>query len=275
MKINLILNDDTNIEYEVKEPNGKNKGFAIWGIHKSGSSLFTNIINKICDASHIPYINIPDFLFKRGIPLGDIKRIDNFPDLSKGYVLSGNRTYWNNSFFDISNIKNILLIRDIKDVITSHYYSLKISHTIPKGGKVRESMLKTREKIQSSNIDEYALNTIKHRKAILNNYLDKLPCSTIIYRYEDIIFYKREWIKSLCKYLEIDLSTNEIYKIVDKFDIVPEQEDQSKHVRKVIPGDYKTKLKPETIKILNTEFEHFLTKFNYINNLPKYSLDKI
>jgi hypothetical protein len=54
-----------------------------------------------------------------------------------------------------------------------------------------------------------------------------------------------------------------IREIAQRFDIFPGQEDPSAHIRKVTPGDYKQKLKPETIAQLNDFFQDILSRYQY------------
>ncbi|MDJ0581299.1 hypothetical protein [Crocosphaera sp.] len=48
-----------------------------------------------------------------------------------------------------------------------------------------------------------------------------------------------------------------------KHDIIPSRENPFSRIRKVTPGDYKAKLKPDTISHLNDIFSHTLRKYNY------------
>jgi hypothetical protein len=51
--------------------------------------------------------------------------------------------------------------------------------------------------------------------------------------------------------------------VARKYDVIPTVEKQDKHIRQVHPGNYKAKLKPDTIERLNTSLAGFLTHHGY------------
>jgi hypothetical protein len=51
--------------------------------------------------------------------------------------------------------------------------------------------------------------------------------------------------------------------ILAQVDEVPDSEDQKRFVRRVIPGDHRNKLQPETIKRLNNQLRESMFHFDY------------
>ena len=239
--------------------------FFIFSLHKAGSTLLNNILEKCCIYNEIPYVNFPGECFKRGIPFLEVDQdtIDYFE--SRGYCYGGFRLLTPLfKDFDFVPYKKIYLIRDPRDIVVSFYYSMLKSHPIPKEGALSEKIKESRERLMNVDINDYVL---KLAPVILERIEGMQQVSQErmkLYRYEDIIFKKKEWIKDMMAFLDLDLKEVQIDKIISKHDIIPAKEDQSKHIRKVTPGDHKEKLNKNTIEELNRIFHKPLVKYGYL-----------
>ncbi len=255
----------------------KHTNFA-FSIHKSGSSLFFGILKDVCQESNRLNLNekkqfssIPNELFRQGLgetPLKDPAfpkkyniKFDN-PDI----LYCGFR--WVPAFFQGDIEKNAIimgLVRDPRDVLTSHYFSMLKSHVIPKG-KTGDAMEKNRKRLAQVNINDYMDGQIK-----TGFWLERLLRLTELkdnegskfWRYEDIIFEKKKWLSEILDHMSMNLPAESKEKILLKWDILPSKEDTSKHIRKVIPGDHKEKLQPATIEKMNDYFSEILDCWNY------------
>jgi hypothetical protein len=69
-----------------------------------------------------------------------------------------------------------------------------------------------------------------------------------LFRYEDVIWSKRQWCADIAKYLDIDLPSETLSKIADGHDVRPEQERPERHIRQVSPGNHKKHLNEEAIR---------------------------
>ena len=97
--------------------------------------------------------------------------------------------------------------------------------------------------------------------------------NTKLYKYEAIIYDKVSWIEDISAYLGFAVPRSVIVEIAREHDVIPEQEDQAKHVRQVHPGNYLKKLKPETIQQLNSFLHEELDFYGYggrKNNVNAY-----
>lgn len=239
--------------------------FFVFSLHKAGSTLLNKVINDCCTYRKIPFINFPSNSFTRGFTLAEVEHsfVTHFEP--QGYCYGGFRLV-TPAFkkFDFASVKKIYLIRDPRDILVSFYYSVLKSHTIPKEGTVSENMNKERKRIENLDINNYVL---EQAPGVLNGMrnIQLLGQENIrLYRYEDIIFRKKEWIKDMLSFLDLDLEDTQIDKIVSKHDIRPDKEDQSKHIRQVTPGDHKEKLNKNTIEKLNIIFQEPLLKYGYL-----------
>ena len=245
------------------------KSFFIFSLHKAGSVLINKIILDLCNLSKIQNLNIPQELFIKGIEFRNMNKEWDCIFKNSGYAYSGFREFLPyESNLNFSEFKNILLIRDPRDMLVSLYFSTLKTHPLPgteASNTLKKSMEKKRHELSLTSIDTFALNNVNRYKKMFKIYEQKLPeSSTRIYKYEDVVFKKREWINDMISYLSLrNIETEDIDKILQKHDIIPSQENQNSHIRQVKPGNHKNKLQPETIKLLNEAFEEILIKYNY------------
>ena len=169
----------------------------------------------------------------------------------------------------IQERKKVWLIRDPRDAVVSLYFSESYSHPLPKQGKFKGMFQKRRNMALSTDIDSYVL---KKSKAVLFDWNSYLNISNFndnlkVFRYEDVIFNKYQWVKDICSYIGLELPEANLKTIADKHDIVPEQENVHQHIRKVVPGDHKEKLDKQTIEELNVIFQPILEQYGYLQDI--------
>lgn len=239
----------------------------MFGMHKSASTLMHTMMRDVFAHLDISVVDIDTALFNQG--LLPVHITDSMSSLfhGRGYAYLGFRNFWlQESYIDLALTKNILLIRDPRDAIVSHYFSTKYSHTIPDKGPVGDTMSKVRSNLEFVPVDEYAMqdNIVGHFLNGYKNYQRNLPAiSTRVYRYEDVIFYKREWLEDMLVFLDIQLDKNTVHEIVKRYDIRPDKERPDQHVRQVSPGNYLTHLQPDTVDFLNSVFADVLHRYGY------------
>ena len=256
--------DGSDVAFEIG-PAANIESFFVFSMQKTGSTLLNNMLVDACEIANVPVFAPEQIEFRNGLPLGEL-------DLSvqswfgrRGYCFSGFR------FFpkylkgvDLKPIRKIFLIRDPRDMVVSRYFSVKISHPMP-NGELGKKMKERRDQVASMSVDEYCVwfsNTISNQ---FNDYARNIFDSNLkVYRYEDVVFEKRKWLADVLDYAGIMLLESQVHEIADKYDVVPDVEDETKHIRRVIPGDHKNKLKPETIEKLNYTFAEMLKRFDYV-----------
>ena len=249
-----------------------------FSIYKSGSSLFFGILHEICTEStrlglhnKKKYSSVSDDVFRRGLGEAPLKDV-NFPDKYQINFKNPDILYcgfrWVPAFFrgEIESTARIMgLVRDPRDVLTSHYFSMLKSHVLPKG-KSGEAMEKNRKRLASISIDDYIygqMNAGFWLERILRLTELTANSGSKFWRYEDVIFEKQKWLDEILSHLEISLPTESKESILLKRDILPSEEDINKHIRKVTPGDHKEKLKASTIESMNRHFAEVLDFWKY------------
>jgi hypothetical protein len=240
----------------------------VFSLPKAGSVLLDNIMRGLSEQVGVTYVSLMGEFFKLGLAERDVPSATSNVFANNGYCFGGFRAF--PKTFEIPNLatrKSIFLLRDPRDMLVSHYYSMRSSHPDP--GKIlttsRQS-LPRRDKALVMSVDEYALDLAGYYVRQLSRYIDAFeehPENLTVFRYEDVIFEKRTWVADICKAFNWDVSERARNKIADKNDVVPRSENEAQHIRQVTPGDGMRKLQPETVDKLNELFEPQLAHFGY------------
>jgi hypothetical protein len=243
-------------------------GFA-FGLHKAGSSLLLKAVRRLVNGTPLSYF---DFDLRAG--LADIpanvtisptvqEQLNQLFSIS-GVVFGGWRVFPDRYTLPLStSTPTLLLIRDLRDCVTSHYFSAKFSHTTsaPGGAAIQER----REQLRDVEIDEFVLSIAEESLQRLEDYERALSqTKLLLLRYEDIIFSKEKLLTSICTHFGIEVRPAKLARIARDLDERPASEDIFSHVRKVTPGDHRQKLKSSTIDRLNFVFGDALRRYNYI-----------
>ena len=127
-------------------------------------------------------------------------------------------------------------------------------------------LIKRRKTAKVSTVDEHALSNQSDRFVkTYTEYIDNLlgKPNVLFIKYEEIITDFKNCLIKINKHCGLELSEEQL-NLLDKSDLFKaKKENQHTHIRKIASGDYKEKLKPETIEILNKKFEGILRTLNY------------
>ncbi|MAV31485.1 MAG: hypothetical protein CL866_04610 [Cycloclasticus sp.] len=251
-----------------KAANNKVPSVYAFSLHKSGSTLLFNMLADIAPHAEYTYFSIQDQMFKQGVPAmmkaPALEKIENIFD-DNGYVFGGFRLYPDNYLIpNIKTAKKILLVRNPMDALVSWYYSTIKTHEIPKLGKLKKVWERNRKNAKAQSIDEFVLQEAdRHYKKFID-YLKIIEYeNTRVYRYEDIIYEKENFLADICDFFEWNVGKNNIATVSKRYDVFPEKEDQDSHVRNVHPNDYKNKLSVQTQQDLEEKFVDILEAFGY------------
>lgn len=267
---------DFKIEIELIKGTHQNENEHPSIIHFSFDKAATQYVRSIlrCCAveNGLVPVRLQEYAFNTDFPYLtslSAKEMENYKHIfkEKGYlysVLAGMIKGMPN----LDKYKVVLVVRDPRDILVSSYYSTAYSHSVPDGiGDKRENFLKIREGARNSTIDDYVISRsdgvlkifLRYKNLLLNNYPH-----VYLTKYEEMAENFDDWLNSLLNYCQLNISEDIIKELTEENDrIRPREENIYRHLRKGQPGDYKEKLKPETICHLNAKFSSILADFNY------------
>jgi hypothetical protein len=169
---------------------------------------------------------------------------------------------------DLNLYKLVFVVRDPRDILVSIYYSVAHSHPVPdKMGNKYEKFMQRRALARESTIDQWALyesdklydRYVRYQKLLLEKYPN-----TYLTSYEHMVSDFSGWLRGLLDYCELNISADLHESLLqENARMKPQEENIHRHVRKGLPGDYRDKLKRETIHYLNEKFAPILKMFGY------------
>jgi len=266
----IVLKIDEFLEkshVSVKENNSR--GIVVHGLHKSGTMFLVLFFHELL--KNQKYIFFSDnWKIIKEKPSENLKK-----SISTNFCLCVERKFKNRiedkKFKNMKEIVHLYQVRDPRDILVSQYYSFGWTHS-SEGAKNIKRFEKTRMKIQSQTIDEYVLATasrVKRKYVPLSNKSGNYEENELVIKYEDMVLEFHDWTQRIVAFLKLE-NPEEIIEglysyFKEEFNINKIQEGKflNSHKRKMTPGDYKDKLKPETIEKLNTIFAKELRLFGY------------
>jgi hypothetical protein len=259
----ITSTEGKSFEFELPKPADCVSFFA-FAFHKSGSTLMNNMLSDALVETGIPVVDLYAEAFRNGV---QTSLLDSSADRAlrpRGYAYLGLRHFFPfKSEFDFKPVKKILLVRDPRDMAVSMYFSQKFSHETPQDD---EKFVRLRQRMQEGDIADFLVKeqTVKHYVARSQAYFDRCPRQNLrVYRYEDVIYRKEEWLKDMLAFLEFDIGDERIHEIAEKNDVRPTDEQPDRHIRQVAPGNYKKHLTDDVIEYLDDRFATMLKQFGY------------
>lgn len=261
-----ITVDNTAIDFSVRT-GGEGPAFFCLGVRKSGSTMLHRIMNFLANRNHVNVVDVPSTFFRNGFTVAHWQAIDLSPLLAPANCYIGFRTF-PDTLAQTSAYRDglkVFMFRDPRDALVSQYFSDAYSHDLPKQeSEGRDLFLKKREEAQQADIDAWVLDKVGGIRRTLLSYKDALSDPTcLVLRYEDYVFQKRRMIMKIMNHFGWSTEPGRINKLLADVDVVPEGEDKSRFVRKVIPGDHVAKLKPETVRRLNKKLAEIMELYDY------------
>ena len=262
------------------------KNVIVFTMHKAGSMVLHRVLKDICDETNVRYLSENQSSKRDMLPVRKIFE-------GRDFIAKRNGCFGPVRFFLPSRAleeANLLLhLRDLRDVLTSMFFSYCFMHRGPV-----EKNTGYRRTVAEAGIDKYVLamssedflryegdyGTGGHYKEhignILTRYLRYLRevagrPNTVLVSYEEMVRDFSSWLRKVVARFQLE-NEEEIYGFVlaRHMDAVkPDAEDAWSHKRKVTPGDYKEKLRPETIAELNRRFSEVLAALGYTG--PDYA----
>lgn len=236
--------------------------------HKCASVYASEILQKLAEDVGMIYLNYEGDLWVKGQSLGKLisgndSETSNYMFKTTGHIYGPFRQYY--PIPEMEKYQVIMMLRDPRDVLTSLYFSLAYSHSIPESQKTQiESQ---RENTRKKTIDDFVIEESQRFKITYENYKKCLfgKNNVLFLSYEDMVTDFPAWLIELCKNLQIKPSEQLINELIDgaKFEV---DENIYSHKRQVQPGDHRRKLQVNTIKKLNLEMQDVLKIYGWLKD---------
>lgn len=256
------------------------KNVIVFTMHKAGSMVLHRVLKDICDKTSVRYYSENQSSKRYMLPVRKIFE-------GKEFIAKRNGCFGPVRFFLPSRAlaeANLLVhLRDPRDVLTSMFFSYCFMHRGPV-----EKNTGYRRAVAEAGIDKYVLdmscekflryegdygtggNYREHIGNILTRYVRYLRevidrPNTVLLSYEEMVRDFPSWLRKVVARFQLR-NEDEIYRFVlarHVDEVKPSAENVWLHKRKVTPGDYQEKLKPETIAELNERFSAVLEALGY------------
>lgn len=152
--------------------------------------------------------------------------------------------------------KIILVLRDPRDVLVSHYFSTKYSHPV-----LNPEFFAFKEKAENLSIDEYVKWIAPDFLRRYLHYIKMMRSENVLFlKYENLITAPRNFEMQIAEFVNLDCKPGEI---VSESDFHVSKEEPSSHKRQVKSGDHRNKLQPETIEWLTAYFHDVNVALKY------------
>jgi len=161
----------------------------------------------------------------------------------------------------------IFHLRDPRDILVSEYFSFGWIHTTD-GTPLDQRRLE----IQQMGVDDYVITQsaqstwpLDQKYASLVDYDFDTETETVV-KYEQMVTDFPKWCGQVVDAFGVRfpkvLAARLAWRYRNEFKTTGEK---MQHKRRITPGDFRDKLKPDTIKILNRRFGSVLDRFKYVS----------
>ena len=282
MELCVDLADGRRVSFNAAAPGAEADTCFILGIRKCGSSIMNSMVADLARANNRHFMDVAGRFFEANVP-ERIWRIDPAARtlIVPGQVHGGFRamplTFADQPLYE--KARKILLVRDPRDALVSEYFSNAYSHSVPQdavengrdprqsgapGGAAHDMLALRRDALRTS-IEAYVL---RQAPALNRTFLEYEHAAadpyTRIFRYESVILAKRQWLADIASHFGWPAPHDEFLDgMMGWADIVPEDEQPDRFIRRVRPGDHKTKLSPSVVASLNDILAPAMRIFGY------------
>ena len=238
----------------------------VHALHKSASMFLFSFFQHLAKRSGMEY-------FSPNLPEGG--RYPQLENLPPRFCVCPQRSFViNDESLASTPVQRIFHVRDPRDIIVSEYYAVAHIHPVE-----QESLRQRRSEVKQMTVDEYALSQPEFSKNPLEQKFNPLlqrieqgglgneNSSDIIVKYETMVTQFHRWASSVVKPFGFTSPRLAAVRLSWKYrrEFIPPKpgRDAMVHKRRITPGDFRNKLSPETVKVLNERFAPILETFGY------------
>jgi hypothetical protein len=241
-----------------------------FSVNKAATTYTKSILSRCALENGLVPVNINGYAFNSDFPFLDhlsaqemVRYHHIFKPAGYLYTVFGGMV---EGIQDLNEFLTVLIVRDPRDVLTSEYFSMALSHKPPRSGDKIQSFSELRDFARTVAIDQYVIDESDRVGRVYQRYLDLLVTRPNVYitTYEEMIVDFQTWLDSLLDHCELKISPQLKQQLLEEaLQSRPRKENISQHIRQALPGDYERKLHAKTIAHLNSVFSNILREFNY------------
>lgn len=159
-------------------------------------------------------------------------------------------------------IRRIAQVRDPRDMLVSHFYSLAYTHPLPDEPERRRDYLNMRAQLQETGIDRFALEHADYVASEFRHLRELQRGGAKLLRYSEMVTDFPAWAAKAVA--PLGAQSAHVAALVERFghEFSPKKE-TLEHKRVMIPGDHEVKLARETVARLDEIFEKPLDTYEF------------
>ena len=269
-EITLALANGRRIPFEVTSGLDGPTYFVL-SVRKCGSTFFNYVCRHLAWANGKNFVPVGSTFFYNNVVAAEFTNDTALLDLIRPQNVYGEFRDMPNALLASDLFRagpKIFMIRDLRDALVSEYFSNAFSHPIPDessvGNKVTEMMLKQRSLALGEGLDQAVIRRARPMSKTVLRFAPILELQgTTVLKYEDYVFNKRALVDKIVESFSWTIRDDLARQLASFVDVHPEKEDPRAFVRRVAPGDYREKLRPETIKRINKTLRSAMELFGY------------
>ena len=245
----------------VSTPSTRHQGIIVHALHKSATMFLHSFFQELSARSNRAF-------FSPNLP--DDGRFPDLDDLPSRFCQCPVRSFKiDNELERSARIQHIFHLRDPRDILVSEYFSIAFIHPLQ-----TEKLRQRRAAAQKMTVDEYVLHQPDFSESPLE--LEFVPLmqrvrdpheTDIFVKYETMVTRFHQWALAVVKPFGFRSSQWTTAGLAWKYrrEFKPGRNSQGKlsHKRQITPGDFRRKLAPETVEVLNRRFATILDAFAY------------
>ncbi|MEI9987566.1 MAG: sulfotransferase domain-containing protein [Aliidongia sp.] len=243
-------------------------------VHKAGSSYVGEIFKEVFARHRYQPFDLMAEVYSGARRMGDWSEAEAERLCTSGGFFGPFRGGHNGLAAHISQARPIIHVRDPRDCIVSHYYSMRYSHGVPPGYE-GERLLALRESLECTTIDSYVENLVICGLCGDENFcrsfdiLHAIRCArpdAILSRYEDMVTEFPDWLVGIVEQFGIEIDYEMVIDLIARTNFLVNlrvEENQYNHKRQITPGDFQRKLSPRGQALLTAHFAETLDAFGY------------
>lgn len=161
--------------------------------------------------------------------------------------------------------KQILAVRDPRDILTSDYYSRLYFHPEPVAGNKTNTFRARRQRAADLGIDGYALREAERVRRVFDAYVDVAqgPNCLGVLRFEDFVGNFTSWLSQAERICGLAPAADRAQRLGSLAPQRPSTERTGVKVRSGRGGQFRERLQPDTIAELDRIFAPALAQFGY------------